>query len=342
MGILGSAAGLVAAAFLATAALAQAPAGEAGGQRLDVAANSNETVVEGALSGFATTRYLVAASAGQELRVALEADNPQAIFNVVAPGSARPLFNGARQGRSFGQALTASGDYTIEVHLARAAARRSEAAAYTLTVSVNGTPVPEAGAPAHAPDFADGLAGGPDFWEVTNLAGTATLAIRAEPDAGAAVVAEVPAGTLLANGGCRVVADQRWCRVTGRDDPAMTGWTSGRNLREAVGVAAPEAAMPAASDAPAPVLAATEVACALRPEQPLAACAFTVDRAADGAAALRVALPDGSARVIRFVRGEPVTSDGVGAFTARRVAGTLTVGIGDERYEIPDAAVQGG
>ena len=57
MGFLGSAAGAIAVAFLATAALAQtpAPAGEAAGQRLEVAANTNETIVEGALSGFATT-----------------------------------------------------------------------------------------------------------------------------------------------------------------------------------------------------------------------------------------------------------------------------------------------
>ena len=85
-----------------------------------------------------------------------------------------------------------------------------------------------------------------------------------------------------------------------------------------------------------------EVACALRPEQPLAVCTVAVDKTPEGAAALRVALPDGRARVIRFVNGEAVTSDGTGAFTARHAPGTTTVGIGDERYEIPDAIVRGG
>ena len=68
-----------------------------------------------------------------------QADNPQTAFNVLAPGAATPLFNGARTGRSLGQVLTASGTHAIEVYLSRAAARRSEAASYTLSVSVNGT-----------------------------------------------------------------------------------------------------------------------------------------------------------------------------------------------------------
>ena len=275
MGFLGSAAGGVLAVLIATAALAQeptgnaaatpagAPAGELAGQRLDVVPNANETVAEGVLSGFATVRYLVDAGAGQELRVSLEADNPQTAFNVLAPDAATPLFNGARKGRSFGQALTASGSYAIEVYLSRAAARRSEAASYTLTVSVNGTTVPAAEAPARHL-ATDSLAGGPDYWEVTNLAAGETLAVRVEPGAGAAAAAEVAAGTLVANGGCRVVAGQRWCRVTGRDDPSVTGWVAGHNLREAVGVAASEPALPAASDAPAPALAVTEIACATR------------------------------------------------------------------------------
>jgi len=353
MGFLGSAAGGALAVLIATAALAQdptgtaaaapagAPAGELAGQRLDVVPNANETVAEGVLSGFATVRYLVDAGAGQELRVSLEADNPQTAFNVLAPDAATPLFNGARKGRSFGQPLSASGSYAIEVYLSRAAARRSEAASYTLTVSVNGTTVPAAEAPARHL-ATDSLAGGPDYWEVTNLAAGETLAVRVEPGAGAAAAAEVAAGTLVANGGCRVVAGQRWCRVTGRDDPSVTGWVAGHNLREAVGVAASEPALPAASDAPAPALAVTEIACATAPAQPLAACGFTVDRVADGGAALRVALPGGGVRIIRFVNGEAVTSDGTGAFTASHDAGVSKIGIGDERFEIPDVVVRGG
>lgn len=352
MGFLGNAAGVLAAVFLATAAQAQtpAPAGTAtpeaavGQQRLDVVPNADAVEAEGVLSGFATARFVVSAGVGQNLAVSLDADNPQAVFNVLAPGAATPLFNGARKGRAFDQALTATGDYTVEVYLARAAARRSEAASYTLSVAVTGSEAPEAAAgPARSrPAVADDLAGGPDYWEVANVAEGGTLAVRAEAGTGAAVVAEVAAGTLLANGGCRVVAGERWCQVTGRDDPAVAGWAPGRNLREAVGVAAPEAALPAASDTPAPALAASEVACAGAPEEPLAACGFTIDRAEDGAIALRVTLPSGATRVIRFVNGEPVTSDGTGAFTASRGGETLTVRIGDERYEIPEAAVRGG
>lgn len=343
MGFRGSAVGAILTVVLATTtAQAQAPAAGATGQRLEVAANTNETVTEGVLSGFATARYVVNAGAGQELRVGLDADNGEAAFNVLGPGGGTPIFNGARSGRSFGAPLGASGDYTIEVYLARAAARRSEAASYSLKVSVNGTAVPEAERPARHVAVADALAGGPDFWEVANLGAGSGLAIRAEPGAGGATVAEVPAGTLLANGGCRVVAGERWCRVTGRDDPAVDGWAPGRNLREARGMVAPEAAVPAASDAPAPPLAATEIACAATPEQPLAACAFIMDATSDGTSALRIVLPGGGVRVIRFVNGEAVTSDGTGAFTASHSGGVAKIGIGGERFEIPDAVVRGG
>lgn len=339
MGVPGRiAAGIAVAFVVATGSLAQAPVPVA--EALDVVANSNETVTEGVLSGFSTARYTVAAEPGQELRVALEADNPQAAFNVIGPDGGAPVFNGARKGRTFAQGLTRGGDYTIEVYLARAAARQSEAATFTLTVSVNGTAAPEAARPPRAAEESAGMpAGGPDFWEAVTT-GTA-LAVLAEPAADAAVVGEVPAGTLLANGGCRVAAGQRWCAVTGRDDPALAGWVPGRNLRAAVGVGAPEAALPAASDAPAPALAATEIACATAPAQPLAACGFAADRSG-GDAVLRVTLPGGGVRVIRFVNGDPVTSDGLGAFVARREAGVLKVEIGDERYEIPEAVARGG
>ena len=37
-----------------------------------------------------------------------------------------------------------------------------------------------------------------------------------------------------------------------------------------------------------------------------------------------------------------MTSDGTGAFTASHDAGVSKIGIGDERFEIPDVVVRGG
>ncbi len=239
--------------------MAPAPAADtAVGQRLDFAPGETETSVQGALSGFATTTYVVDAGAGQQMQVTLAADNDQTVFNVIAPDATTPLFNGARKGRSFGQMVDRTGTYTIEVALSRAAARRSQASAYTLTVAVTGEPVPAAEAQPVAP--------------AAHRTGALPAAV------GAAVAAPVPLDGL---------------------------------------------------------------ACAANPADALTPCTFSVDRGAQGAAVVRVTLPDGSNRLIRFVNGEAVTSDGTGGFTARHQAGTTEVGIGNERFAIPDAVVRG-
>ena len=68
-------------------------------------------------------------------------------------------------------------------------------------------------------------------------------------------------------------------------------------------------------------------------------CAFSVTRNGHGAAALRVNWPDGGSREIRFQNGAPVPT--ANQTTERR--GELTViEIGNERYEVPDAVINGG
>lgn len=219
--------GMLAATAVAGAATAQ----EA--QRIEFAAGASEATVEGVVSGFDAASYLVAADAGQEMAVSLAEGSPQAYFNVYAPGdvpgASTALFNGPRSGLAFSGALPASGDYTIQVFLMRAAARRADAAPYALTVAVSG----EAITAAPAPDFADGLAGGPDFWQVTGLAGDDTLNLRAEPSTRAPVLGTFAEEARLRNLGCRMEGSQRWCLVEAADDPALKGWVAGRYLREA-------------------------------------------------------------------------------------------------------------
>lgn len=232
---------LAVAAVVAGAAAAQDAARQ---ERIQFAEGATEAVVEGAVSGYDSVEYQVAASIGQVMKIGLEADNPSAYFNVYRPGElpgqSTALHIGPRDGNDWSATLRKSGDYTVQVFLVRAAARRAETASYTLTVSVTGAAAGAAVAPEAVPmpaeDFADGLAGGPDFWKVSGLAAGDELKLRAAPSTTAEVLGRFPAGTLLRNQGCRMTGTQRWCAVEAHDDAALKGWVSGRYLSEATDV----------------------------------------------------------------------------------------------------------
>jgi hypothetical protein len=129
---------------------------------------------------------------GAALTVELDADNPQNYFNVLPPGSEEALFVGSTSGNRFDGALPASGDYRIRGYLSRAAGRRGEQTGYRLKVRVGGG---RAGSEAPESDFADGLAGGPDFWEVTGVRVGDTLNLRPGSSARDRVVGEIGNGT---------------------------------------------------------------------------------------------------------------------------------------------------
>jgi uncharacterized protein YgiM (DUF1202 family) len=82
------------------------------------------------------------------------------------------------------------------------------------------------------PDFADGLAGGPDFWEVAGVTAGDTLNLRAGPSAHERVLGELGNGSILRNLGCKMADGQRWCRVARPEDTRSEGWVAGRYLRE--------------------------------------------------------------------------------------------------------------
>ena len=90
----------------------------------------------GTIKGYQHVDYQVSAKAGQTLSVDLEASNASAYFNIMQSGADEALFNGPMNGNHFKAALPADGHYTIRVYIIRNAARRNEAAKYTLTVSV--------------------------------------------------------------------------------------------------------------------------------------------------------------------------------------------------------------
>lgn len=80
------------------------------------------------------------------------------------------------------------------------------------------------------------------------------------------------------------------------------------------------------------------IPCARTAAQPLARCRFGVVRHGPGAAEVTVFWPDGGTRAIAFAGGRPT---GAG-LTARKDDDLFRIGIGTERFEIPEAVVTGG
>lgn len=198
-------------------------------ERISFAPGRSSRTVRDTIVGYEGVDYLVNVRAGQRLAATLRTDNPSSYLNIKRRGSSEALFNGSIDGNIGDVIVPSGGDYVVEVYLMRNAARRGESADFSVTVEVTG------GDPTDArPDFADGLAGGPDFWEVANVPPGDTLNIRSRPSAQAATVARLRNGTVLRNLGCRMNGRTRWCRVERRDGSAG-GWAAGRFLIESGG-----------------------------------------------------------------------------------------------------------
>ncbi|MFC3616099.1 SH3 domain-containing protein [Lutimaribacter marinistellae] len=101
-----------------------------------------------------------------------------------------------------------------------------------------------------APDFADGLSGGPDWFAVTGVSSGDTLNVRSGPSTQNRVVARMPNGFTLRNLGC-VQRSQRWCQVEAPDG-RFAGWVAGRFLREGTAPSGPAIAIPTDQRGPRP------------------------------------------------------------------------------------------
>jgi len=204
------------------------------------APGTSGTAIRDTITGYESVSYVVGAEAGQRLDVRLDASNLQTYFNVYPPGSGpgdEALANSGMMGPNVpdlnrvDMELPYSGEYTVSVYMMRAAARRNERSDYTLDISITG----ETGAIVRG-DYADGLQGGPDFFEVRTTGGK--LNLRAGPSGGAALVTQLDNGTNLRNLGCRMSEGRRWCRVATLADPGLEGWVAGDFLVEGRGTAA--------------------------------------------------------------------------------------------------------
>jgi hypothetical protein len=203
-------------------------------QAVQFPAGKTGTVIRGAIKGRGSALYTVGAEAGQIMKVRLKPSNLATYFNIYEPGRGpgdEAFVIGEMQpvSNSFEGKLPTSGTYAISVFMMRSAARRNERSTYTLDIQVS--PLADAKAPVQA-DFADGLQGGPDFWEVTGVPKGDTLSVRRGPSASEPIVTRLNNGAVLRNKGCRMNGGQRWCKVERRDAPVDAGWVAGRYLRE--------------------------------------------------------------------------------------------------------------
>lgn len=314
-------------------------------EQVRFAPGASGATIQGSIKGYGSVSYLLGASAGQRMTVALTSTNTQTYFNVYAPGSGpgdASLGNSAGAPESpmvpdinrFDGTLPVSGTYTINVYMMRAAARRGETSNFTLDVAIGGTPA------APAPDYADGLAGGPDFWEVSVQT---SLKVHSAPSTGTAVVAMLTPGTIVENRGCRMSEGRRWCEIADGD---ATGWVAGEYLVEAaqpnarpvpVPVPVPDAQVPGT-----PYHATGQVTCVLGERQRQETCDFGVIRKGGGLGTVVVTRPNGN--MLTFEFGENgLTVDRDRNVSIERQGDMVIVQVGPhDRYHFFDAILYGG
>lgn len=99
-----------------------------------------ETVIAGRIQGRGYVDHVLRAEAGQTLSLELNARHRAIYFNLLPPNSSdTAMAIGEQSGNRFDGLLPDDGVYTVRVFLIRAAARRNEAASYTLKVGAGGT-----------------------------------------------------------------------------------------------------------------------------------------------------------------------------------------------------------
>ncbi len=323
-------------------------------EKVRFAPGTTGATLSGTIVGREFVTYTLGAEAGQQISVSLTSANTSVYFNLYEPGRApgdealaigemTPVTN------LYDGILPTSGIYTISVFLYRNAARDGETVDYALNVAITG----KVDAVVKG-DFADGLMGGPDFWEVATTGG-GTLKLHATASTGGAEVARLPRGEAVRNLGCRMNEGRQWCQVATLDDPGVEGWAAAEFLREGAppeGVASqlPDMIPVETDDAPVPGTefnATGQIECVPDQDAPSAMCDFGVVREGNGNGSLTIFWPDGDTRVIRIEDGTPVSyepapQDAGAEMTVTREGDNSIVFIGSARFVIPDAVIFGG
>jgi len=192
---------------------------------------------------------------------------------------------------------------------------------------------------APAPPASDGGGAGPGdppYWAVTYPPDV--LVVRAAPAESGAAVAEFQPGTVLRNLGCEEAGGATWCQVSSLRKARVWGWAP------ATGLDAADAALRAGQGA---FDATGLMPCRQNADQAMQDCAFGVVREGGGSASVAVVRPDGITRFLTFVDGNFVSADtsqadGYPEYGATREGYVTVVHVGEERYEVFDAAIFGG
>lgn len=283
--------------------------------------------------------------AGQSVTISLEAVTPSANFVLARSGEEAGLFSSMTTGdTTHTEVLPADGEYVIRLFLVGQAAETGSSD-MTVTVTLDGAAAvtnamaPEAMAPA-APqgDFADGLAGGPDYWQVHGLSGD-TLNVRTGPGTDHAVVGTVGNGAVLKNEGCAQPGTTVWCKVSATDGSNLSGWASSAYLREG-SLSGGEDAMVEGTN----YHAIGSIPCTIEANAAINSCEFGVTRGSPGLATVFITLPNGFVRVISFSDGVVSPMSAVTTFDFQHSGDetSITIDNGAETYVIPDAVIFGG
>jgi len=189
--------------------------------------------------------------------------------------------------------------------------------------------------------------GGPFNWVVRRVTGG--LHLRAQPSTSAEILATYPSGSILDNLGCRHAENRTWCDVQPFGG-GPRGYVAAKYLKPATG---PDGSIPRGPETSSlragqgDYDATGKIPCAQQAGQPIMQCDFGVTRQGGGFATVVVTKPNGMKRAIFFRRGVPTSADtgeadGYGGFSHSKAVDVNIIRVGEERYEIPDAVINGG
>lgn len=173
------------------------------------AAGADHAVLSDRIKGYDSVIYTIGAEAGQVIDIKLSTKHTATYFNLYGPGSGagdQAIMNSqfTPELNHYTGTLPASGTYKVSVYMMRSAARRDEVANFDIRIGITG----KTGAVVQG-DYADGLQGGPDFWQVQTGNINDPLNLRAGPSTGAAILGRFPEGAILRNRGCNQLPARR-------------------------------------------------------------------------------------------------------------------------------------
>jgi len=132
---------LLVAAAIALAAAAFPSSAEIISRPVQFKRGTNAVTLVSSLKDGQAIDYKVRARAGQTLGVRLRSRHQGVNFNILPPAAdGVAIFTGSTAGRAWSGSVPADGVYTVRTYLMRSAARRNEAAKFTLTIDRSGSP----------------------------------------------------------------------------------------------------------------------------------------------------------------------------------------------------------